>query len=72
MAGRSSNSIAQLQHSYLELFRHHIDDEALHNIQTSWQRGTPLGNKRIHEKIEQRLKMKVGHATRGRPKKTID
>jgi len=63
---------AQRQHAYRELFRHHIDDEELHNIQACWQSGTPLGNSYFREKIEQRLKMKVGHATRGRPKKTVN
>jgi putative transposase len=62
---------AQRQYAYRELFRHHIEDEDLHKIQACWQSGTPLGNDRFRAKIEQRLKTKVGQATRGRPRKAI-
>ena len=61
---------AQRTHAYRELFRHHIEDKDLHNIQACWQSGTPLGNDRFRAKIEQRLKTKVGQSSRGRPRKT--
>jgi putative transposase len=35
------------------------------------QSGTPLGNDRFREEVERMLKVKVGHATRGRPKKKV-
>ena len=66
--GRSKQ---QRKQAYRALFRHHIEDRELHAIQACWQSGTPLGNERFREKIERRLKTKVGQATRGRPRKTI-
>ncbi len=58
----------QRKQAYRELFRHHIDQQDIHTIQACWQSGTPLGNDRFRAKIEQRLKIKVGHMTRGRPR----
>lgn len=67
--GRSK---AQREHAYRELFRHHIDDEDLHNIQACWQSGTPLGNDRFREKIERKLKTKIGQISQGRPRKSTE
>jgi putative transposase len=60
-------SRAQRCEAYRELFKAHVDDQALKAIRDAWQTGTPLGNDIFREKIEKKLKCKVGHARRGRP-----
>ena len=55
--------------AYRALFKAHIDESALKDIRAAWQTGTPLGNDYFREKIERKLKSKVGHARRGRPSK---
>ena len=52
---------------YKELFKAHVDEENLKAIRSALQTGTPLGNDYFKEKIEKKLKMKVGQARRGRP-----
>jgi putative transposase len=51
------------------LFKAHIDQEDIKDIRAAWQTGTPLGNDFFREKIERKLKSKVGQARRGRPAK---
>ncbi|NOX77149.1 MAG: transposase [Gammaproteobacteria bacterium] len=53
--------------NYKSLFKSHIDDELLKSIHAAWQTGTPLGNDDFREKIERKLKTKIGQARRGRP-----
>ncbi len=53
--------------NYKGLFKTYIDDEQLQSIRAAWQTGTPLGNRYFQEKIERKLKTKVGQARRGRP-----
>jgi len=55
--------------AYRALFRGRIDEETIVAIRAAWQTGTPLGNDRFKAKIEKTLKMKVGYAKRGRPRK---
>lgn len=55
--------------AYRALFASHLDPEALTDIRAAWQTGTPLGRDRFKEKVERKLKHKVGYARRGRPKK---
>lgn len=55
--------------SYKALFKNHLDTDAIADIRKSCQTGTPLGNDRFREKIEQQLNCKVGHSARGRPSK---
>ncbi len=55
--------------AYTALFKGHINDDAMSNIRASWQSGTPLGNDYFRERIEAKLKCKVGQVKRGRPKK---
>ncbi|MGH8399277.1 MAG: transposase [Gammaproteobacteria bacterium] len=55
------------QHRYRELFRAALDTEQVHQIRAAVQTGTPLGNARFKQQIEQALKRRVGHARRGRP-----
>ncbi len=58
--------------AYKELFKAHLDNGALDDIRSAWQTGTPLGNEHFRQKIEDKLKCKVGQARRGRPKKPMD
>lgn len=60
------------QTAYRELFRVHLDAEALRDIRDAWLSGTPLGNDHFKEKIERKLKTKIGQARRGRPRKILD
>ncbi len=62
---------AQRMAAYQSLFKAYIDDETLGAIRASWQTGTPLGNDHFREKIEAKLKCKVGQARRGRPSKEL-
>ena len=58
--------------AYKALFKAHIDNEELGVIRASWQTGTPLGNDYFKQKVEDKLKCKVGQARRGRPLKGSD
>jgi len=58
--------------AYKDLFTAHIDKVILDGIRAAWQTGTPLGNDYFKEKIEKKLKCKVGQARRGRPTKLVD
>lgn len=55
------------QHAYRKLFRQTLEPAEVHDIRAAVQTGTPLGNDRFKQQIEQRLKQKVGQARRGRP-----
>jgi len=57
--------------NYKSLFKVHIDDEQLNSIRAAWQTGTPLGNDYFKEKIERKLKTKVGQSRRGRPSRSL-
>ena len=59
------------QEAYQALFKAHIDEKEMNNIRTAWQTGTPLGNDQFRDKIEAKLKCKVGQARRGRPSKPV-
>ncbi len=52
--------------AYKGLFKAHLDKGVLDNIRSAWQTGTPLGNDYFLQKIEDKLKCKVGQARRGR------
>ena len=56
---------------YRALFEDHIDDDVLSNIRKSCNTGTPLGNDYFRDKVEQKLKCKVGYMHRGRPSKGV-
>ncbi|MCW9012605.1 MAG: hypothetical protein OQL06_02385 [Gammaproteobacteria bacterium] len=62
----------QRMEGYKALFKAHIDDKDLGNIRASLQSGTPLGNDYFKERVEAKLKCKVGQTRRGRPKKGSD
>jgi putative transposase len=53
--------------AYRELFKAHVDPGMLNEIRRAWQTGTPLGDSDFKDKIEKKLKCKVGYAARGRP-----
>jgi REP-associated tyrosine transposase len=55
--------------AYKALFKAHLDKGVLNDIRSAWQTGTPLGNDHFRQKIEDKLKCKVGQARRGRPVK---
>jgi putative transposase len=55
--------------AYKALFKAHLDKGVLDEIRSAWQTGTPLGNDYFRQKIEAKLKCKVGQARRGRPEK---
>ena len=65
--GRDAN---ERQKHYRDLFRFALEPEKVHEIRMSVQTGTPLGNERFKQQIEQRLQQRVGQARRGRPKKS--
>ncbi len=55
--------------AYKALFQAHLDKGVLDSIRSAWQTGTPLGNDYFRQIIEDKLKLKVGQARRGRPSK---
>ena len=55
--------------AYKTLFKAHLEKGELDRIRSAWQTGTPLGNDYFRQKIEAKLKCKVGQARRGRPVK---
>jgi putative transposase len=55
--------------SYRQLFAADIDARKLKQLRACLQTGTPLGNDRFREQIEQALNVRVGYSSRGRPKK---
>lgn len=54
------------QHAYRELFRHSIQNEAIHAIRESTRFCYPLGNDRFRAQIEISLGRRVGEKRRGR------
>ena len=63
---------ATRQYRYRELFRSVLDPEQVHDIRATVQTGTPLGNERFKQEIENALHCKVGQARRGRPRQKKD
>jgi putative transposase len=59
------------QVAYRALFRGYFEDRNFQEIRMCLQSGTPLGNDRFREEVERLLKVNVGHAARGRPKKKV-
>jgi putative transposase len=54
---------------YTTLSKTGLADEVNSDIQDAWQTGTPQGSDKFKKMVERRLKIKVGHAKRGRPRK---
>lgn len=57
------------QLAYRELFRQALDPELVRDVRAAVQTGTPLGNDRFREQVEQTLRCRVGQPRRGRPVK---
>ena len=53
--------------AYRELFRNSVEPDLIDSFRSTLQTGTPLGNDRFREQIEEALGRKVGQARRGRP-----
>jgi putative transposase len=53
---------------YRALFGTCLDAKWVDEVRAGLQTGTPLGNDRFREQIEQALDRKVGNAQRGRPR----
>lgn len=64
-----SDNTQKRRETYINLFLEHLDKTVLMDIRACMQTGTPLGNDTFREKIESKLKIKVGYSVRGRPKK---
>jgi len=58
-------------YAYRELFRSALNPDQVHNIRATVQTGTPLGNDRFKQQIEQTVQRKVGQSRRGRPEKIV-
>jgi putative transposase len=56
-------------YAYRELFRNSLEASEVHAIRTTVQTGTPLGNDRFRQQVENAIKRKIGYAQRGRPTK---
>ena len=63
-----SNSSERME-AYKSIFKAHIDQAEHDKIHKAYQTGTPLGNDYFREKIEKKLKCKVGRDRRGMPSK---
>ena len=57
------------QEKYTAMSKAGLSDEVITDISDAWQTGTPLGSDKFKKMVERRLKIKVGHAKRGRPRK---
>ena len=57
------------QEKYAALVKAGLADDVVTDIQDAWQTGTPLGSEKFKKMVERKLKIKVGHAKRGRPRK---
>jgi len=57
---------------YRELIEQALDPATVKEIRACLQTGTPLGNDRFRDEIERALGVKVGYASRGRPRKVRD
>ncbi|WP_415883887.1 transposase [Neptuniibacter sp. QD34_54] len=57
--------------AYQQLFTSLLDGEDMKRIRECWKTGTPLGNDKFREKVEQRLQCKVGTTKRGRPRREV-
>jgi len=64
-----AKSDAKRQEKYAALVKVGLDDKVVTAIQDAWQTGTPLGSDKFKQMVERKLKIKVGHAKRGRPRK---
>jgi len=57
--------------AYRELFAAPVDEREIHEIRTSVANNFPLGNARFKDQIEAMTGRRVGHLTRGRPRRKL-
>lgn len=57
--------------AYRDLFKAHVEEGVTKDIRDALQTGTPLGNDFFRDKIEKKLKSKVGQARRGLSSKRV-
>jgi putative transposase len=60
------------QTAYRDLVAAQLNPDALREVRSCLQTGTPLGNDRFRDQIEQTLGVRVGYNKRGRPKKPAE
>ncbi len=58
--------------AYRARLRDRLTPAQLDEITAAWQTGTPLGARSFLDKVERKLKQKVGYAKRGRPPKRTE
>ena len=63
------STAASRQTAYRQLFDNSLPPDLVSDLRCFLQTGTPLGNDKFRERIETVLKVKIGHSTRGRPRK---
>jgi putative transposase len=63
---------SQRQAAYRDLVATQLDPDALCEVRSCLQTGTPLGNDRFRDQIEKALGVRVGYSRRGRPKKPVE
>jgi putative transposase len=56
-------------YAYRELFRHQIPEKDIHLIENASEFSHPVSDERFKQKIEQQYGIRLGHASRGRPKR---
>ena len=58
-------------YAYRELFKHHLSDYDIHLIENACDYSHPVGDDRFRMQIEEKYNIKLGQATRGRPRKVV-
>ena len=56
------------QESYVALTKAGLSAQVTSDVQDAWQTGTPIGPDKFKKMVERKLKIKVGHSKRGRPR----
>jgi len=69
---RLGSSADNRARNYRALFEQAINDTEVSRIRSHTQSGTPLGNSRFCDEIEQLLSIRTGQAGRGRPRAGLD
>lgn len=65
---RLGSNSSQRQHAYRELFRHHMDNETLHNVRNALNQELVLGSSRFKDEIETTLNRQTRPHKLGRPR----
>jgi putative transposase len=65
---RLGRDAAARRYAYRELFRHHMDDSALHDIREALNQELVLGSERFKDRIDQMVSRRVRPGKSGRPR----